>query len=184
MLKTITASMLLVALMSLAALDAGDPEAAENRETFSELAQILVKADRLEVYEGLPHPKAEKDLFEAEKNAKETIERHGFLFYKDPFTVEPKLTKKLYAMSLQTKTLKTYAPAFCGGFHPDYALVFYAGNNIVEVQICFGCGEIKFFSGGKEAHFSLSSSGHKQWRKLLSTLRKNRPEPQGGIFSK
>lgn len=185
MFKTTTASMLLVALMSLAALDAGDPEAAENRETFSELAQILVKADRLEVYEGLPHPKAEKDLFEAEKTSKATIERHDFLFYKEPLSIESKLAKTLYSLSLNTKTLKAHSPGFCGGFHPDYALVFHTGDKTIEVHICFGCGEIKFFGEGKVAVFSLSSSAKKQWRKLLTPLRKNRPEPKvDGIFSK
>ncbi len=38
------------------------------------------------------------------------------------------------------------AEKLCGGFHPDWAVVWTTPEGPLEVLVCFGCDEVKVFS--------------------------------------
>ena len=48
----------------------------------------VLHADRLTVYEGLPHPRYEERVFEHELNTKQTIMLSGFPFYPEPLDLK------------------------------------------------------------------------------------------------
>ena len=48
----------------------------------------LKQADRLVLYEGLPHPMYEPEALEAEKKAKPTVTLHEFPFYREPLELK------------------------------------------------------------------------------------------------
>jgi hypothetical protein len=51
------------------------------------LFAAVATADRLALYEGLPHQRYESDLLKKELQAKKTVKRHGFPFYADELDV-------------------------------------------------------------------------------------------------
>src|SRR5262245_61374513 len=59
------------------------------------LAAEVAKSDRVVLYEGLPHPNNEKTLFDAELQAKKTIQHDGFAFYEEPLPLEDADAKEL-----------------------------------------------------------------------------------------
>jgi hypothetical protein len=140
------------------------------------------QAERLTVYEGLPHPMYEEQAFEEELRTKQTIQLLGFPFYREPLDLKDDDARALRGLLGDRNTYQTWrGEKECGGFHPDYAVEWSVEGKIYRCLICFGCHEARFYGPqGEISFFDLQSvgSGRDRRSKLLDLLkphRKNRP---------
>ena len=126
-------------------------------------------------YEGLPRQGVGK-LYEQEKKTKRTLELHGFDFYATP-TILHSDASKLTQLCLRDSLFFRYrSPKMCGGFHPDWCLVF----DEVQILLCFGCAEARLYSADESVFAELYDDPTKQetykWLgRTLTTYRKNCP---------
>lgn len=152
------------------------PGAETNLANHGPLAALIAKADAVELYEGLPHPMWEKELLAKEKQAKKTVEMHGFAFYASP--IEPKGADagQLAKVLADAASLRKFAgEKRCGGFHPDWYIEWRAGDEVVQCLVCFGCGEVKFYGSAASLHADMTQASAKALAATLAQYQKQRP---------
>jgi hypothetical protein len=147
---------------------------------YEPFAKIVADADRVVLYEGLPHPDAEVELFKKELAAKQTVTYGEFSFYAEPITLSTEDRAMLSAILDDTDAFSGPPPGNlkCGGYHPDFAVEWSKGDSKVFVGICFGCGESKIASGDTKLYLSLDDDVRKQLKKLLGDRWQNRPKSE------
>ena len=146
---------------------------ANNPQTFTEAIQ---RADKVVLYEGLPHQLFESRLLEEERRTKEVQELNGYPFYQEPLALTGEDAKRLSEILGASATYEPFSgEKRCGGFHPDYAVEWQVGADRYRVLICFGCKEVKSFGSEPETRNDLDSAAHQQLLELLRGYRKNRP---------
>ena len=129
------------------------------------------------LFEGLPRQTRNREQLEAELKAKATVKRFGFSFYKTPNEVDAEDAKKLKALIQNPKSfIKFGGYKFCGGFHPDFSLVWGEGKEAVEIHVCFGCHEIKAYGQDVEVYCDISGAAYEELKKLLQKYQKQRPK--------
>ena len=112
--------------------------------SWPQIYDTVRRADRLTVYEGLPHPMYEEEAFREELRTKETTEFLGFPFYREPLDLKPEDVEALCEALGDGSTYKTYGgEKKCGGFHPDYAVEWSVEGKVYRCLICFGCVEVR-----------------------------------------
>jgi hypothetical protein len=164
-------------------------------EAVTTLADTLGTAERIEIYEGLPSPFGERELFENQKRSKDCRQIAGEWFYAKPKQAE--LGDSLALQRLLAAHL--FQPwggmKLCGVFHADFAVALTTGKKTLNVFFCFGChearilSEIQPFAGDLHANdFRLTTDLKEnlfvEWRTRLLAYRKERPVhaivPSGG----
>lgn len=137
------------------------------------------RASAVVLYEGLPHQRFEKGLMEQEKRTKRVRDIQGFPFYVEKLELKDEDAKRLTALLSDVGRLGSIlspdVQKKCGGFHPDYALEWSNGNDRVQAQICFGCGDVRLFSSGSYSERDLSKKARASLEEILKGYRKNRP---------
>ena len=104
----------------------------------------ILQADRVVVYEGLPHPDYEAGVYRDELKKQATVHLEGFDFYRNPLTLSNEDSRALVAVLGASETYQSYGgEKKCGGFHPDYAVEWEAGGTVYRCLICFGCSEAR-----------------------------------------
>lgn len=140
------------------------------------------RASAVVLYEGLPHQRFEKGLMEQEKRTKRVRDLQGFPFCVEKLEMKDEDAKRLTALLSDVGRLGSIlSPDLqkkCGGFHPDYALESSNGNDRVQAQICFGCGDVRLFSSESYSERDLSKKASASLEEILKGYRKNRP-PEG-----
>lgn len=134
-------------------------------------------ADRLVLYEGLPHQTFESKLLEAERRQKQTVILHDFPFYAEPLDLRGEDAALLKELLSDADSFSVWGgEKFCGGFHPDYLVECRVGKDVYRVLVCFGCHEAKVFGPrGVGVRYDLQAEAHKQLDELLRKYHKNRP---------
>ena len=95
------------------------------KKNLEALVAALEKAEKVTVYEGLPHQMSEKGLLEKELKDKKTVKHHGFPFYAGAISPKEEVAKELTALCGDEKTFRLYrGEKKCGGFHPDWLVEF------------------------------------------------------------
>jgi hypothetical protein len=136
----------------------------------------LKQADRLVLYEGLPHQMYESQALEAEKKAKPTVTLHGFSFYRETLEVKAGDDQRLKTLMSDPGSFEAFSgEKRCGGFHPDYAVEWSAGGQVYQALLCFGCWEVKIYGPKGEAIYDIRGDARDQLKALLEPYRKNRP---------
>ncbi len=136
----------------------------------------LKQADRLVLYEGLPHPMYEHEALEAEKKAKPTVPLHGFPFYRETLDLKPGDEERLKAILGDRASFAVYSgEKKCGGFHPDYAVEWATRGQTYQALICLGCWEIKVYGPKGETIYDIRPDARDRLKPLLEPYRKNRP---------
>jgi hypothetical protein len=136
-------------------------------------------ADTLTLYEGLPHQTYESKQLEKEKQAKQTVQLHGFPFYRETLDVmadDQKALKKLLGDEASFK--QWVGEKKCGGFHPDYLVECRAGDKDYRFLICFGCREVMVFGPERSLRCDMVEGTSKQFEAVLKKYQKNRPTPR------
>lgn len=140
------------------------------------LLGTIRQADRVTLYEGLPHPHWEAALLEQETRTKETVDLHGWAFYARPLDLTDADRTALVAL-LADEASFYERPDFekpCGGYHPDYAVEWAVGDQVYRCLICYGCGEVKVYGpAGPELYCNISVQ--EPLKQLLKPYWKNRP---------
>jgi hypothetical protein len=138
--------------------------------------RTLQSADRLVLYEGLPHPMYEPGALAAERKSKATVTLHGFPFYREPLELKSGDGERLKALLGDSRSFSPYSgEKKCGGFHPDYAVEWSAGGQVYQALICFGCFEAKIYGPGGGTTYDVGRDRQERFRELLEPYRRNRP---------
>lgn len=142
-----------------------------------EFAASLGTTTAFTVYEGLPHPSAERDRFEREKARAQTRELHGHLFYAEPLPVDAAAQAELREMLGDLALYEPYrADKKCGPFHPDFAVEWQRDGAPHRLLLCFSCAEAAWYDAAtNETHNDLAPGRRERLLKRLFPLAKNRP---------
>ena len=148
----------------------------EIQESYKKLNELLKKVtakSQLTLYVGLPHPMRAASEYAVEKKTAKTTKRYGFLFYKEAKKIHKDDIVSLKKTVKHPQAFQKYTAAKgCGGFHPDFALVYTDGKETVEIHLCFGCGEMKIFHGKTEVYCEMSQRGKNTFKFLLDQYTK------------
>jgi hypothetical protein len=154
-----------------------EPRQGDELTAFSDrLMESLTRAEQVRVFEGLPHPLWERDVFAAEKASVRNFSLHDALFYVGPqrLTEEHRsLFRKIWPVTVSPFR----GEKLCGGFHADYALTWRDDERACAVLICFGCHEVAAFLPESDLRADLKGQGVVELRQLLRTYNKHRPAP-------
>jgi hypothetical protein len=132
------------------------------------------------VFEGLPHPGYEAELFESEKNSKSTVKLHGSYFYKAFQPAKDTETSELRETLSDPERFEPFSgEKKCGGFHADYAVAWKENGRLFKVLICFGCGEVKRFGPQGEVREDMKTNTSDLLKMVLKMYDRDRPAHQG-----
>ena len=142
------------------------------------MVRTVGEDSKFALYEGLPLLNGDPEELDPKLDPKKIVKRFGFNFYNTPNKVEAEDIKNLKSLIKAPKSFKKFGGfKFCGGFHPDYSLVWGTGDEAVEIHICFGCHELKAFRKGVEVYCDIPDSTYPKLKQLLQKYRKQRVEP-------
>lgn len=106
---------------------------------------------------------------------KKSQERHGFYFYTETLPLKPDDAKQLKDILSDERSFKPFfGPKKCGGYHPDYSVVWPVGETVLEVQICFGCHEVKIYGPDQSLYCDIAGDTLSRLKDILKPYRKNR----------
>jgi hypothetical protein len=124
------------------------PDALEEAERF---LKPLRDGAEITVIQGFPRgrggppPEPGDESFEAEEARRGKVVIGGYEFFKSG-TLKPE-SKPLREAILKDGTLQTWGGGkACGGFHPDFAIMWKADNADAMLLVCFGCHEAMFLT--------------------------------------
>lgn len=133
------------------------------------------QAELVKVYEGLPHPLYEEELFASEAKAKQIFDLYGYPFYCEPLVLKTEDIQRVKAILGDPRShLPFVSGKKCGGFHPDFAAEWVIGTKKYVCHICFGCAELCYYHSATQ-NFDLSGGAAEQLKRILAPYRKNRP---------
>ena len=133
----------------------------------------------LKLYEGLPHPRFDAELFKSESMTKPTTRIHSDLFYESEVVIEEELENQFRALCKAGSTYQTFrGEKLCGGFHADYALRWSHRDDGVMILMCFNCEEAWLLGDNISVRVDLSESAAKSLIALLAKTRSERPHPE------
>jgi hypothetical protein len=139
-------------------------------------AQGVQQADKVVLYEGLPHQMFETKLLKEERQTKPVQELNGYPFYQEPLALSQEDAKQLSEMLSDSSSFRFFmGEKKCGGFHPDYCVEWQRGAECYRAALCFGCHEVKVFGPGIESRNDLSPRAYEKLKRILKGYRKNRP---------
>lgn len=105
------------------------------------------------IYKGLPNAMGDSENLEKEKE-KPHFQKHTDYFYEESKEIGTPFIKHIRSI-LKTKNSVCGYPKvgagglrpikFCGGFHADYMITLRTATQKIDIQICYGCGDIKLF---------------------------------------
>jgi hypothetical protein len=152
--------------------------------TLSDVSGFLVNvrsAQTVAVYEGLPHPMFESDIYLSELKRADIVRIETFPFYAEPLSVSPPEKSTLTEIVLGDDAHIPYGgPKMCGGYHPDYVLIWdYAGHKS-GAMLCFGCHEVIYFTPQGRLIEELGGAAYGKLKAVLSRYRVNRPKALRG----
>jgi hypothetical protein len=170
-------SLIILAAGGASAAAASRPElTAIDLEQFKPIAEGIRGAAELVLYEGLPHQMFEQDALKKELATKKTVKIRDFPFYERPLVLEAAEVEPLRNHSMAADSYWSYGgPKLCGGFHPDYCLVWKQGESIYQLLICFGCHEVKLYGPKSELIVDLREKAFQAFEAALKKHRDQRP---------
>jgi len=150
---------------------------AKDRSEFSPISKGISRASSLLLYEGLPHQFWEADQFKKELAAKKTLLFHEFPFYERPLSVTPVDVETLRRLSAAANSFSSCRGAkACGGYHPDYCLIWKDGATTYELFICFGCHEMELYGPQQDFLADIRPDAFTQFETTLKKYRDQRPQ--------
>lgn len=142
--------------------------------------EAVGSADTIIVYEGLPHPTWDREVFQSESKRRDLIRFAGYTFYAKPLGISPADERKLTEIALRREAHVSFGGyKLCGGYHPDYAVIWKRGDEVSGSLICFGCHEWKNFTPVGRLYEDIEQSAYKDLQTVLSKYSINRPKRAG-----
>lgn len=140
---------------------------------FEMAANAVRRADSLVLYEVLPHPTKERDLFAREVATRAVVRFGHGLFYESPMAVSSsdlELLRRLCADADNFGGAPRYN--FCGTFHADYGLEWQHDRKRSSYVFCFGCVEVWATGPDHEVRMYMHAE---RFKEVLSRYRSQRP---------
>jgi hypothetical protein len=132
----------------------------------------IAEGAALTVHEGLPHPA--ETSFRSESTRSDVVVSAGHAFYTPG--VAAKHRADLAKLLADPSSYHRFSGAKeCGGFHPDFAVSWRAGQKIITLQICYGCYETIFTDGKTSLRYDLNHEAGKKIEPLLQENGSKRP---------
>jgi hypothetical protein len=155
-----------------------------NFDNRDRLVKGVQRADKVVLYEGLPHQSYETNLLERELKSKKTIKLHEYPFYDEPLQLSEGDGKRLTDVYCAQSSLRplfgqTYfgdSDKKCGGYHPDFCIQWSSGQDVYQILLCFGCSEVKSFGPKVRLYCDMTDEAAQQFKAILKAYRKNRPK--------
>jgi hypothetical protein len=156
---------------------------------FKTFAAALARADRVVLFEGLPHQVDEEALLEKELETKKVVWHLDFPFYEKPLQLRKGDAKRLTGLFADVKSFLPILPdhdehdRVCvdGVFHPDYCLEWHIGKAVYRCLVCFGCDEMQVSGPEVEIYCEMGQEVRTRLREALQPYRKQRPEPAPAV---
>jgi hypothetical protein len=152
--------------------------------TLSDVSGFLANvrsAQTVAVYEGLPHQTFENDVYLSELKRADIVRIETFPFYAAPLDVSPPEKSELRAIVLGNDAHIRYrGPKMCGGYHPDYVIIWDHAGQKSGAMVCFGCHEVIYFTPQGRLIQELSDAAYGTLKAVLSRYRVNRPNSLHG----
>lgn len=146
---------------------------------FEPISKSILASSSLTLLEGLPHPKGEPDEYQKELASKKTVSIHGHHFYETPLQWKPEDLEPLRTLCADPSSYWRWSGLkLCGGYHPDYCLIWKNGGFQHHLLICFGCHEIRLFDASQDLYLDLRAPAFAKLGKLLIKYRSQRPYPR------
>lgn len=157
------------------------PEAEWKLQDVAEFAAGVREAASVVVFEGLPHPVLAEKLYQREAKRHDLISIHGYPFYARPLNVPAETIDQIRAILLNPAAHLQFPELMpselCGGYHPDYAVVWLNGGKQYGSLICFGCREWKNFTPDQLLYGRISHEAFTKLSGILDGYHGQRPEP-------
>ena len=106
------------------------------------------------IYRGLPSKYMDKEKFK-EASSKPHFQKGGDSFYKESKELDADFISHVIEILKTKDALGAYPKPdsktglevvkLCGGFHADYMVTMKTQTQKIDVQICYGCGDIKLY---------------------------------------
>lgn len=141
------------------------------------LRESLERPAKIEVFEGLPHPR-EGDVLIRERLKKKSVVIFDAEFYAGP--LRPNLEQAATARVILPEAISEFTgEKHCGAFHADYALRWTdAKQQLWTALFCYGCGEVAIFGPAGSLKADLGGPDEKAWREWLAQFDYARPPPR------
>ena len=146
-------------------------------DAYPPLAEGVRRAERVVLYEGLPHQLFEPDELRSELNSHHTVRIGGYPFYKQPLELAASDSQWLKEWFCRPQSFREMPQGWakaCGGFHPDFCIEWQSGTEAYDVLVCFNCREV--FCIGPDAMLNCDiAEDFEQVERILAGYNKNRP---------
>ncbi|MBL9131572.1 MAG: hypothetical protein JNG86_10255 [Verrucomicrobiaceae bacterium] len=154
-----------------ALLEPAPPSVADSQS----FRESLLKADKLVIFEGLPHQTWQRDKLKEELKRTDVIKIGDFPFYTPALAVtNPDELKHLLGTPA---SIQPYRGAkLCGGYHPDYSVSWTVGGITYHAQICLGCHEVVFMTGKATLKYDMADDAVKRFEALRKLYTLKRPQ--------
>ena len=138
-------------------------------------------AQTVAVYEGLPHQTFEHDVYLSELKRADVVRIETFPFYAAPLSASPPEKSELTEIVLGDDAHIRYrGPKLCGGYHPDYVVIWEQAGHKSGAMVCFGCHEVIYFTPQGRLIQELGNDAYGKLKAVLSQYRVNRPQSLHG----
>jgi len=136
-------------------------------------------ASNFSIYEGLPRPFFEAELFEQEMQRPDIATIGVFPFYAPSVAVNEKQVMQFKEILGDKGLYNTYVGGQkdCGPFHPDFAVEWTDREALYRLLICFSCAEALIVSKDGTKHYDVQ--GTIKIESLLSEYSLKRPRGPG-----
>jgi hypothetical protein len=149
---------------------------AESFNNFDDFSALVARSNSTTIYEGLPNNYWERELYDRELKTKQTVKIEGNDFYAGPISASSALVDELRSLAGSKSSFEPFqGPKACGGFHPDWCLVWSDGSETYTVFLCFGCDEMVAYKDGERSIYC-DIREESRFESLLNPLHVNRPK--------
>ncbi|MCC6145228.1 MAG: hypothetical protein IT368_15585 [Candidatus Hydrogenedentes bacterium] len=140
------------------------------------ICQAVRSSHRATLYEGLPHQSFEAGLLATELAAKATIRIDVYPFYAQTLPLnETWITSLRQVLGSPASYAAWHGEKLCGGFHPDFAVLWSTPVGELYTLVCLGCEETLTLSSRGRLRADTTESARASLIALLAGQRKNRP---------
>jgi hypothetical protein len=156
----------------------------KDRDEFATISSGISRASSVTLLEGLPHQHYEPEQLKQERDAKQTTEIGGFPFYERPLKITDADVETLRQLTTPPGNFTSHPDGVaksCGGFHPDYCVVWKDGDQTYEMLICFGCRDAMFYGSTQKVLLEIGEKTFRHFKATLGKYHDQRPEPQYGL---
>lgn len=141
--------------------------------------KAVAQIPELQIYEGLPDPRAETMLYDREKMRGDVFSLGNWKFYSKPLDLtQPEIAALREAFDPGNPFSPGGGEDPCGKFHPDYALVWKSGSTAYVALIGLGCQEIHASGPSIDIHRYIPPDIYAKFERILGKFTVNRPHPE------